>query len=247
MLYAAAQMPGVRIKREACLRSALKRYCTEEQLAVAIADSPAAAGIPLSIISQAARTSIKHETSKVTGLSTLAGIPGGLAMVGTLPADTVQYVGHMLRIAQKLAYLYSWPDLFEQKEELDEATKNILILFLGVMLCTQTANQAVTQVAGMIAKNVAKKLPQRALTKGVIYPIVKKVAGYIGANMTKRIFANGVAKVVPVIGAVVSGGVTLGTFLPMAKRLQKHLADLELAKPGLRRSETIIVEAEVVE
>jgi putative membrane protein len=168
-------------------------------------------------------------------------------MVGTLPADAIQYLGHMLRIAQKLAYLYSWPDLFEQKEELDEATKNVLILFLGVMLGTQMANQAVTQVAGMIAKNVAKKLPQRALTKGVIYPIVKKVAGYIGINMTKRIFANGVAKVVPVIGAVVSGGVTLGTFLPMAKRLQKHLADLELAKPGLRRSENIIVEAEVVE
>ena len=45
------------------------------------------------------------------------------------------------------------------------------------MLGTQMANQAVTQVAGMIAKNVAKKLPQRALTKGVIYPIFKKVAG----------------------------------------------------------------------
>ena len=236
MLYAAAQIPGVRIKREAWLRSALKWYCTEEQLAVAIADSPAAAGIPFSIISQAARTSIKYETSKVTGLSTLAGIPGGLAMVGTLPADTAQHVGHMLRITQKLAYLYSWPDLFEQKEELDEATKNVFILFLGVMLGTQMANQAVTQVAGMIAKNVAKKLPQQALTKGVIYPIVKKVAGYIGINMTKRIFANGVAKVVPVIGAVLSGGVTLGTFLPMAKRLQKHLADLELAKPGLRHS-----------
>ena len=142
----------------------------------------------------------------------------------------------MPRIAQKLAYLYSWPDLFEQKEELDEATKNVLILFLGVMLGTRMANKGAAQVAGMIAKNVAKKLPRRALTKGVIYPIVKKVAGYIGINRTKRIFANGVAKVVPVIGAVVSGGVTLGTSLPMAKRLQKHLADLELAKPGLRHS-----------
>ena len=40
---------------------------------------------------------------------------------------------------------------------------------------------------------------------------------------------------------------TPGTFLPMAKRLQKHLADLELAKPRFSGSETIIVEAEVVE
>ena len=142
----------------------------------------------------------------------------------------------MLRVAQRLAYLDSGPDLFEQKEELDEATKNVLILFVGVMLGTRMANKGGAQGAGIIAKNVAKKLPRRALTKGVIYPIVKKVAGYIGINMTKRIFANGVAKVVPVIGAVLSGGVTLGTFLPMAKRLQKHLADLELAKPELRHS-----------
>lgn len=115
------------------------------------------------------------------------------------------------------------------------------------MLGTNRANQAVSQVAGMIAKNIAKKLPQKALTKGVIYPIVKKVAGYVGVSMTKKMFANGVAKVVPVIGAVVSGGFTLGSFLPMAERLQKHLADLELAKPGPSGSRTIIVEAEVVE
>lgn len=247
MLYATAKMPGVRIDRKAYLRNALKRYCTEEQLAVAVTESPAAAGIPPSIISQVARSAIKYETSKVTGISAAAGIPGGLAMVGTLPADAAQYLGHMLRIAQKLAYLYGWPDLFGKNEELDEATESVLILFVGVMVGAQLAQKGVTQVAGMIAANVAKKLPQQALTKGVIYPVVKKVAGYIGVNMTKKMFANGVAKVVPVIGAVVSGGFTLGTFLPMAKRLQKHLAELELAKPGLRSSKTIIVKAEVVE
>lgn len=63
---------------------------------------------------------------------------------------------------------------------------------------------------------------------------MKKVAGYMGANMTKKIFAGGVAKAIPVVGAVLSGGLTLGTFLPMSKKLQKHLASLELSKPDLR-------------
>lgn len=49
--------------------------------------------------------------------------------------------------------------------------------------------------------------------------------------MTKRVYAGAIAKAVPVIGAVFSGGLTLATFLPMAKRLQKHLASLELTKP----------------
>ena len=37
--------------------------------------------------------------------------------------------------------------------------------------------------------------------------------------------------IIPVVGAVISGGLTFATFRPMAKRLQKHLADLALAKP----------------
>lgn len=248
VLDAAAKLPGVRISRAAYLRTALKRHCSEEQIARAIADSPAAAGIPLKVITEVANTSIAYETSKVTGISTLAGIPGGLAMIGTVPADLAQYMGHMLRIVQKLAYIYSWPDLFaDDGEEVDEATESMLILFVGVMFGVQIAQGGVAKVANMLAANVAKKLPQKALTKGVIYPIVKKVAGHLGKSMTKQLFANGVAKAIPIVGAVLSGGLTLGTFLPMSKRLQKHLASLELTKPGHRTEEAEIIDAEVAD
>lgn len=251
VLDAAAKLPGVRINRAAYLRTALKRHCTEEQIERAIAESPAAAGIPLKIINEAANTSIGYETSKVTGLSTLAGIPGGLAMLGTVPADLAQYMGHMLRISQKLAYIYGWPDLFaEDGDELDEATESMLILFVGVMFGVQIAQGGVAKVAAMIAANVAKKLPQQALTKGVLFPVVKKVAGYLGVSMTKKLFASGIAKAIPVVGAVLSGGLTLGTFLPMSKRLQKHLASLELTKPGHRQDQSEaeeVIDLEVIE
>ncbi len=248
VLDAAAKLPGVRISRTAYLRTALKRHCTEEQISRAIAESPAAAGIPLKVITEIANTSIAYETSKVTGLSTLSGIPGGLAMVGTVPADLAQYLGHMLRIAQKLAYIYSWPDLFaDAGEEIDEATQSMLILFVGVMFGVQMAQGGVAKVAGMVAANVAKKLPQRALTKGIIYPIVKKVANNLGVRMTKSLFASGVAKAIPIVGAVLSGGLTLSTFLPMSKRLQKHLASLELTKPGHRPEEYKTIDVEVIQ
>lgn len=245
LLEAAAKLPGVRINRARYLRSALQRYCTEEQIEQAIAGSPAAAGIPLQTITDVANTSIAYETTKATGISAVAGIPGGLAMIGTVPADLVQYLGHMLRIAQKLAYLYSWPDLFaDDGNELDEATEGILILFVGVMVGVQFAQTGVSKVSAMIAAQVVKKLPQKALTKGVIYPLVKKVAGRLGATMTKKLFANGLAKAVPYIGAVFSGGLTLATFLPMSKKLQKHLASLELTKPRLRTAEPNVADGE---
>lgn len=232
ILNAAARLPGVRIERAAYLRKALRKHCTPEQIERAIAESPAAAGIPREVILEAANTSISFETSKVTGVSALAGLPGGLAMIGTVPADVAQYVGHMLRIAQKFAYIYSWPDLFDEHEEVDEATESILTLFVGVMLGVQIAQGGVTKAAAMMAAQVVKKLPQQALTKGVIFPVVKKVAGILGVQMTKKMFASGIAKAIPLVGAVLSGGLTLSTFLPMAKKLQKHLAGLELAAPA---------------
>lgn len=253
VLEAAAKLPGVRISRSAYLRTALKRYCTEDQIEKAISSSPAAAGIPLKVITEIANTSIAYETSKVTGISTLAGIPGGLAMLGTVPADLAQYMGHMLRIAQKLAYIYSWPDLFtDEMDDVDEATESMLILFVGVMFGVQLAQRGVARVAGMLAVSVARRLPQQALTQGIIYPIVKKVALRLSQEMTKTIFANSIAKAIPIVGAVLSGGLTLGTFLPMSKRLQKHLASLELTKPGHRPDETenidsVVSNLEVVE
>lgn len=241
VLDTAAKLPGVRINRGAYLRSALKRHCPDEQIDQAVAQSPAAAGIPLDVITEVANTSIKYETSKATGASALAGIPGGIAVFGAVPADLAQYIGHMLRIAQKLAYIYSWPDLFADAvdDDIDEATESILTLFIGVMVGVQFAQKGVSKVSAMMAAQVVRELPKRALTKGAVYPIVKNVAGFLGVKMTKKLFASGVAKAVPVVGAVLSGGLTLGTFYPMAKKLQKHLSSLELTKPGHRLKDQI--------
>jgi hypothetical protein len=244
VLASAAKLPGVRINREAYLRKALARYCSEDEIRRAIDATPAAAGIPSETLNRAANDSIGYETAKVSVLSAAAGIPGFVALPATISADMAQYVGHMLRIAQKLAYLYSWPDLFSgDGDDVDDATKGMLTLFVGVMFGTQSANNAVGKVAGMMSKQAAKKLPQKALTKGVIYPIVKKVAGYLGVQMTKQTFARSVSKAIPVVGAVVAGGLTFSTYRPMAKRLKKHLSSLDLTKPTHRDVHVEVVEA----
>ncbi|MEV5655356.1 MULTISPECIES: hypothetical protein [unclassified Streptomyces] len=233
LLVGAAKLPGVRIDREAYLRTALRRHCSEEGIRRATEETPAAAGIPLDVLDRVANESIRYETAKVSALSAAAGVPGFIAMPATVPADLAQYVGHMLRIAQKLAYLYSWPDLFSG-EDVDDETKSVLTLFFGVMAGVQSANVAVGKVAEAMSKQVIKKLPQKALTKGVVYPVVKKVAGYLGAEMTKQTFAKSVSKAIPLVGAAVSGGLTYATFRPMAKRLKTHLSGLEIAEPSGR-------------
>ncbi|MCY1136656.1 hypothetical protein OWR29_01500 [Actinoplanes sp. Pm04-4] len=235
LLAGAAKLPGVRINRTEYLRSALSRFCSADDIQRAIDETPAAAGIAADILDRAANESIRYETAKVSALSAAAGIPGLLFLPATVPADMAQYFGHMLRIAQKLAYLYGWPDLLDDdSDELDDATKGVLTLFVGVMFGTQSANAAVGKVAAELSKTMARRLPQKALTQGVVYPIVRKVAAYVGVEMTKQTFAKTVSKAIPLVGAVVSGGLTLATFLPMANRLKKHLASLSLTKPDPR-------------
>ena len=94
---------------------------------------------------------------------------------------------------------------------------------------------------------MAKKLPQEAITKGFIYPVVKKIASILGVQMSKKIFANGVSKVVPVVGAVTSGALTYITFNAMAEKLRKHLAKDDLANVEIykeKSSQNFISDAE---
>lgn len=231
-LSTALRIPGVRIHRDTYLLKSLRRHCPAEQVALAIETSPAAAGVPLDVLGRIADESIRFEAAKATTLSALAGIPGGLALIGTVSVDVAQVIAHILRIAQKLAYLYSWPELFGEDDDApDDGTTAMLTLFIGVMFGVQVANEGVARIGVLVSKELLRTLPRRALTQGTVYPIVKSVAKYLGVQMTKQVFAKGVAKIVPIVGAVVSGGITAATYLPMCYRLKDHLSSSILAVP----------------
>ncbi len=97
-------------------------------------------------VTEALRTSpcaaISLEWRKVSALSALAGIPGGLAMFGTIPADLVQYLAHALRIEQKLAYAYGWESFLDEEDEVDDETMCRLIVFQGIVMQVGSANVA---------------------------------------------------------------------------------------------------------
>ena len=230
ILRRAATLKGVTIKRDTFLRTELSKKCSPEVVEAAIATNPQAAGVPLGIIDDLADAAISIETRKVSGLSALAGLPGGLAMFGTIPADIIQYFAHSLRIEQKLAYLYGWESFLNDEDEVDDETMYRLILFLGVMMQVGSLNVSLTKFASQTAKvGVAKAIQKQALTKTAWYTPLKKVLGVIGVKVTKSSFAEAVAKGVPVIGGVVSGGLTYATFKPGAVSLKKYLRVLPQA------------------
>jgi len=225
----AMKLPGVKISRNNFLSKELEKRFGKEVADNAIATTPAEAGLTIEDIEPIAKSCIDLETRNVTGLSTLAGMPGGLVMAGTVPADIVQYYGHIMRILQKLIYLYGWQEIVDAETELEDEVQNVLTLFIGVMFGVQGASKAISNLAASIASKVEKELMKKALTKGTVYPIVKKVSTTLGYKMTKEVFSKSIAKVVPIVGGIVSGGFTLATFLPSARRLEGQLKTLPLA------------------
>lgn len=228
----AAKLPFVRIDRKEFLTKNLSKLCNKTQLQKAIVEGTLQAGIPIATLDSLANAVINAETIKVTAISTTAGIPGGFAMAATIPADLVQFYGFIIRTAQELAYIYGWDELFTEESKLDAYIESQLILFIGVMSGVGAAKKVVTKLFGETAmKAVAKKVTAKVLTKTWYYPIVKKIATMLGQKMVKSTFAKGVSKTVPIIGGVVSGGLTLATFKPMAYRLKKHLSTMAHMSP----------------
>ncbi len=221
VMNAALSMPMVKVDRTAFLVKEFSMYDNADELRdkrpIDLFDEEA--------IERAARGVINSHLTTATVTSTAAGIPGGLAMAATMPADIAQYYWHVLVVAQKLGYLYGWPDLLDDKGQITEGTRNVLTLFVGVMFGAQAASKLVGEIAKRVSLQAAKRLPQQALTKTMYYPVVKQVAKWIGVKMTKDTFGRSVGKAIPILGGVLSGAITAFSFKPMAEKLQKHLRE----------------------
>ncbi|MDU2259016.1 MAG: hypothetical protein E7E13_02150 [Actinomyces sp.] len=227
---------GVRISREDFLRQELRKlHLSDAEIECAIASNPLSAGVSRKLLDKLANDAISFETKKSTALSFAAGIPGGFAMLGTVPADLAQYYVHSLRIMQKLAYLYGWKEFLTDLDDIDDETIAQMGLFFGVMLGVAGAAESMRDFARMIvAPAIEKRVARKALMKTTWYPVVMKSLRVIGVSVTKQSMAKTMSKILPLIGGVISGGMTFVALHTQATRLKQHLR--QLPPPGLDAS-----------
>lgn len=215
------QIPGVKVNRKQFLAEQFASRA--DNLEEILDKGPIEAGIKREDIILISKKLILARTSQSSIASFVAGIPGGFAMAATIPADVLQFFGMALRLAQELSYLYGAQDLWVDGKVDDEKVKKQLILYCGVMFGVSGAVSGVRVLSTQLSKTALKKIPQKALTKTFWYPILKKIANFIGINLTKKTFAQGVSKAVPIIGGFISGGINFASMMPMANRLNDTL------------------------
>ncbi len=236
ILSTVLKMPGVKVNRASFLRNALKDYCVEQKLEMIESVRPYSL-VSEKEIDEIAASTINSHTVMATAGSTIAGLPGGLAMAATIPGDITQYYFHVIVLAQKLAYLYGFPDFFaltklpdhedydvdEDEQELSEMASDLLTIFVGSMMGVKVADQGIHEISKGMAKSAVARLPRLVITKTVIYPIALQVAKMVGMKLSKEGLAKTLGKLLPIAGGIFSGTLTLFTFKPGARRLQKRL------------------------
>lgn len=155
----AIQIPGVKVDRNKFLAEIFSSKV--DLLENIVNNGPIGAGITREEINNIANRLIMKRTSQSSIASFAAGIPGGLAMAATIPADILQFFGMSLRLAQELSYLYGADDLWENGKIDDEKVKNQLILYCGVMFGVSGAVSGVRVLSTQVAKTALKKFPKK--------------------------------------------------------------------------------------
>lgn len=221
ILTTALKLPGVRVDRNDCL---IKIFSNEDvDIQELLELGPVAANIPHEKITQLADKQIFVRTGESSLASFVSGIPGGLAMAATIPLDLLQFFATALKLAQELSYIYGATDIWQNNDDDNKKIINQMLLYCGVMFGVSGAVSGVRLLSVKIAQTTLKKLPQKALTKGFWYPILKQIGKAIGVKITKSSVAKGISKAIPIVGGIISGSLNFASMMPMAKRLQKTL------------------------
>lgn len=166
---------------------------------------------------------IKSNVLQSSSISFASGLPGGIAIAATIPADMAQFYGYSLKLAQEISYVYGYQNIWANQGELTEDAKNTLILYLGIMFGVSSAGSTIRILSNKLAIQALKQLPNKTLTKHLYFTILKKVLAIFGTKLTKATFAKGVSKVIPVVGGVLSGGMNYLALKPMANKLKVEL------------------------
>ncbi len=226
ILNALMKVPSFRVDRDKFLKATFGRYGLPDDVRVMN---------PVSIygeetVEREADKVVRQYTRKATLLSAAAGLPGGLALLGTIPADVVQFYRNYLVMAQKLAYLYGWSDLSADPGRMDEHGLEKLTVLAGAGFGIEGAAEALEMVVRETTGNLGRSLPKIAGRATRWYPIVRNIGAWLGIKITRDSAGKVAGKAVPLLGGALTGAISYIAFRTLARRLRTELSTTAYTK-----------------
>lgn len=225
VLQQVVKLPVVKVDRSKFLVDKFSKELDPQDIPTLLEQGPTSL-LSQEILDRVANACIRDNVLLASGTSVLAGLPGGIAMAITIPTDVAQFYGFSLKLAQEIGYIYGFDDLWSSREELSEEAQKTLLLYLGVMLGVDGAGALLRFSGVIVTKKMINVVNKKAFTKTIWYPVLEKVLKVFGVNLTKGGLTKGLGIVVPILGGLISGGLTFATMKTMGERLQKELSKL---------------------
>lgn len=214
VVEAAVKIPGVKVNRNEYLSKIFENEPVD--ILRVIQDGPVAAMLPQAKLEEIADNQIRLRVTQSSAASFIAGMPGGLALAATIPADTLQFFGMTLRMAQEIAYLYGAESFWGADGLVNTYARDELILYVGAMYDIPGAQAA----ARYLISDNGHQIEDDEWNA---------IVSYIGKEVCRKLTAStattGIAKLFPVIGGIVSGGATFIQLSPMGNRLMEVYSD----------------------
>jgi len=231
-------IPFIKVDKNRYLRRKLKDRLTDEELELVLNERPLSV-LSMDEVKHIARKEVRKHALIVTLLSTLSAVPqsGWLMWLG-IAFDFIQFQVFVFVIMQKLLYLYGCKNLSSDSKNLSGSAEWILLLISTIMIGKHQVMRLAKSAAGMAVKQAIQRFAVRMLTKLMVFNTLRQCAKWFGIVLTKDMLVYGVSLMVPIICAIISGLISLWLFMPMTKRLQRHLT--HLAEEGKDPMESVM-------
>lgn len=161
-LRAAMRLNVVKVSRAEFLEKELGHYCAPATIEKIISGEKKTYNlIPIETLDHVAAGCINYQTTVACSIAAVAGVPGGLGLALAIPADLAQFYGNILALSQKLMYIYGWPDIRDKKGEIDDATLQVLTLFVGVAMGCKEAGKAINAILAKLSDQLIRNIPRK--------------------------------------------------------------------------------------
>ena len=104
VLQQVVKLPVVKVDRSKFLVDKFSNELDPRDVPILLEQGPTAL-LSQEILDRVANACIRDNVLLASGTSVLAGLPGGLAMALTMPADVAQFYAFSLKLAQELGYI----------------------------------------------------------------------------------------------------------------------------------------------
>lgn len=226
-LIRAAALPGIRVDRVKFLHNLLKKNYPDETW-TAIRSTPAEAGLSPETLDKLADQVIRSETVSLCGISAASGIPKGWLILVSLPADIAQYYAHMLRLVQKLDYIYGRKELVFENGKATEETRQRLLLLTGVMYGQTDAKETISTISNAVSAKVQSKANGKVKGRILSAKPFQNVTRFVNEKVPfGKVITSTEATILPFGKMLASGVVSYTAFRNMAKRLKWYLSSTE--------------------